>query len=207
VQRAVGGGESIHLLSTQGGPQRLISQKPSATGQQSCQHLQQKLKNLFKVGRRKFGLACHLLNCCLKSCEYLTSKKSKGIYNRSDDGCCLAITAGMYTVLATQLLFSPTRPPWVTMFLLCIGIMWFCYPWEIARQWALHPTFFLLVELIMSIVKLDKKNLFVQEQQLAINWGIGVKDAANTLKATTQSFIRSPLHPVERQFKTKNVAL
>jgi hypothetical protein len=33
------------------------------------------------------------------------------------------------------------------MFLLCIGIMWFRYPWEIARQWALHPTFTLLVEL------------------------------------------------------------
>jgi hypothetical protein len=50
----------------------------------------------------------------------------------------------------------------------------------------------------MATVKLDKKNLFIQEQTLASNWGIGLTDASNTLKATTQSFIRNALHPIER---------
>jgi hypothetical protein len=54
---------------------------------------------------------------------------------------------------------------------------------------------------------LDKKNLFIQEQELATNWGIGLKDASNTVKATTQLFIRSLLHPIERRFRTKNIAL
>jgi hypothetical protein len=59
----------------------------------------------------------------------------------------------------------------------------------------------------ISLVKLDNKNLFIQEQQLAINWGIGLTEASNTLKVTTQKFIRSALHPIERRFRTKNVAL
>jgi len=50
----------------------------------------------------------------------------------------------------------------------------------------------------MATVKLDKKNLCTQEQTLASNWGIGLTDASNTLKATTQSFIRNALHPIER---------
>jgi len=59
----------------------------------------------------------------------------------------------------------------------------------------------------MATVKLDKKNLFIQEQTLASNWGIGLTDASNTLKATTQSFIRNALHPIERRYRTKNVTL
>jgi hypothetical protein len=59
----------------------------------------------------------------------------------------------------------------------------------------------------LASVKLDKKNLFIQEQELATNWGIGLKDASNTVKATTQLFIRSLLHPIERRFRTKNIAL
>jgi len=59
----------------------------------------------------------------------------------------------------------------------------------------------------ISLVKLDNKNLFIQEQQLATNWGIGLTEASNTLKVTTQKFIRSALHPIERRFRTKNVAL
>ncbi len=65
----------------------------------------------------------------------------------------------------------------------------------------------LLQESTLSLVKLDRKHLFIQEQQLATIWGIGVKDATSTLKAMMQSFIRSALHPIERRFKTKNVTL
>ncbi len=59
----------------------------------------------------------------------------------------------------------------------------------------------------LSSIKLDKKNLFIQEQTLATNWGIGLNEAVKTLKATTQNFIRSALHPIERRFRTKNVSL
>jgi hypothetical protein len=52
-----------------------------------------------------------------------------------------------------------------------------------------------------------KKTLFVQEQELATKWGIGLKDAENAIKATTQNFIQSALHPIERQFRTKITAL
>ena len=71
---------------------------------------------------------------------------------------------------------------------------------EKADQWMLSNS-------TLASVKLDKKNLFIQEQQLANNWGIGLKDASNTLKATSQLFIRSLLHPIERRFRTKNTAL
>jgi hypothetical protein len=59
----------------------------------------------------------------------------------------------------------------------------------------------------IAALKLDKKNLFMNEQNLASNWGIGLTDTTNTLKVTTQNFIRSVLHPMERRFRTKNVAL
>ncbi len=52
-----------------------------------------------------------------------------------------------------------------------------------------------------------KKALFVQEQELATKWGKGLKDAENTIKATTQNFIRSALHPIERRFRTKITTL
>jgi hypothetical protein len=52
-----------------------------------------------------------------------------------------------------------------------------------------------------------KKRLFVEEKELAHKWAIGDKIAEDTIKATTQSFIRNALHPIERRFKTKNVTL
>ena len=55
--------------------------------------------------------------------------------------------------------------------------------------------------------QVTKKNLFIPEQELARRWSIGLKDAENTIKVTSQKFIRSALHPIERRFKTKNVAL
>ena len=62
-------------------------------------------------------------------------------------------------------------------------------------------------KLNVSLTNVKSKRLFIQDQDLAIKWGIGVKDAENTVKATTQRFIRSAVHPVERRFRTKNVAL
>jgi hypothetical protein len=52
-----------------------------------------------------------------------------------------------------------------------------------------------------------KKNLFVKEDVLAKKWAIGKQIAHDTIKATTQAFVRNVMHPVERRFKTKNVAL
>lgn len=53
---------------------------------------------------------------------------------------------------------------------------------------------------------LDKK-LFVKNEELARRWAIGIKDAENTVKTTTQKFIRSAIHPIERRFRTKQLAL
>ncbi len=55
--------------------------------------------------------------------------------------------------------------------------------------------------------KTVNKRLFLQEHELATRWGIGLKDAENTLGVTMQKFIRSAIHPIERRFHTKNVAL
>jgi hypothetical protein len=52
-----------------------------------------------------------------------------------------------------------------------------------------------------------KKNLFVKEDKLARKWAIGKQVAHDTIKVTTQSFVRNVMHPIERCFKTKNVAL
>jgi hypothetical protein len=51
------------------------------------------------------------------------------------------------------------------------------------------------------------KKLFIQDHQLAARWAISLKDAAQTVQATTQKFIRNALHPIERRFCTKNMAL
>jgi hypothetical protein len=51
------------------------------------------------------------------------------------------------------------------------------------------------------------KQLFVDGNQLASKWAIGKNVAEMTVKATTQLFIRSALHPIDRRFKTKNTTL
>lgn len=53
----------------------------------------------------------------------------------------------------------------------------------------------------------SNKRLFVKESELATRWAIGIKDAQDTIKVTTQKFIRNALHPIERHFRTKNVML
>ncbi len=66
----------------------------------------------------------------------------------------------------------------------------------------------------IAIIKLNimstlstKRDLFVPGQELAKRWSVGNKDAKNTVKVTSQKFIRNALHPIERRFKTKNLAL
>lgn len=59
----------------------------------------------------------------------------------------------------------------------------------------------------VSLVEQQSKKLFLKEDQLAMHWAIGIKDAAMTVKVTTQRLFRSALHPVERHFRTKNMTL
>jgi hypothetical protein len=59
---------------------------------------------------------------------------------------------------------------------------------------------------IKEVTTMNRKNLQSAEQ-LANTWAIPITMANNTLKATTQEFIRSALHPIERRFRTKNVML
>ena len=48
-----------------------------------------------------------------------------------------------------------------------------------------------------------KRRLKVQPLELAKRWDISVNVADNTKKATTQHFIRSAVHQIERRFKTE----
>jgi hypothetical protein len=59
----------------------------------------------------------------------------------------------------------------------------------------------------MSQVNVKDKSLFLSSEQLARTWAIPESIARDTIKATTQNFIRSALHPIERRFRTKNTML
>jgi hypothetical protein len=52
-----------------------------------------------------------------------------------------------------------------------------------------------------------KKQLFEDAAELAKRWAVGKKLAEDTIKASTQLFICSAIHPVEQRFKTKNTTL
>jgi hypothetical protein len=52
----------------------------------------------------------------------------------------------------------------------------------------------------VAATKMISKRLFLQEHDLASRCGIGLKDAENTVKVTTQKLIRSAVHPIERRF-------
>ncbi len=51
----------------------------------------------------------------LLSCDYSQVKVKRGAARWSDDGCCLAMMARVYTVLATHLLLVP-HPPTLDMY-------------------------------------------------------------------------------------------
>jgi hypothetical protein len=52
-----------------------------------------------------------------------------------------------------------------------------------------------------------KKQLFVDGVELAKKWAVGRKLTEDTIKASTQLFIHSAIHPIEQRFKTKNTTL
>jgi len=59
-----------------------------------------------------------------------------------------------------------------------------------------HSDIFIL-KLRMMSTQTIKKNLFIQSQELAKQWSIGTVDADNTIKVTTQRFVRNALQPIE----------
>ncbi len=56
-------------------------------------------------------------------------------------------------------------------------------------------------------VKVKNKHLIVEDRELATRWAIGLKDASNTIKETTQKFVRSSLHTIKRRYRTKQTTL
>jgi hypothetical protein len=51
------------------------------------------------------------------------------------------------------------------------------------------------------------RRLKVGAEELSKKWAIGKQIANDTVKATTQCFIRSAIHPIQRRFRTKNNTL
>jgi hypothetical protein len=51
------------------------------------------------------------------------------------------------------------------------------------------------------------RRLKVGAEELSKKWAIGQQIANDTIKASTQSFIRSAVHPIERRYRTKNNTL
>jgi hypothetical protein len=52
-----------------------------------------------------------------------------------------------------------------------------------------------------------KQSLFVSKEHLTQNLAVPITVARDTVKATTQEFIRSAVHPIERRYRTKNAML
>jgi len=63
------------------------------------------------------------------------------------------------------------------------------------------------VNSIMASTTTGNRRLQATAEDLSKKWVVGKEIAADTVKATTQSIIRSAIYPVERRFKTKNAAL
>jgi hypothetical protein len=73
------------------------------------------------------------------------------------------------------------------------GIEYEDYPDQIMRQ--------------LSATTTTKKQLFIKAYELSKQWMISLQNAEKTVKATTQSFIRNAVHPIERKFRTKVATL
>jgi hypothetical protein len=59
----------------------------------------------------------------------------------------------------------------------------------------------------LSTTNTNKKRLVYEHEELAKRWAIGHTAALDTVKATTQNWIRSTLHLIERRFRTKHTML
>jgi hypothetical protein len=62
-------------------------------------------------------------------------------------------------------------------------------------------------KLNFSSLTTEQKKLYVSPEELAKRWAVGKNLAEATVKATTQSFIRANLHPIDRRYRTKNLSL
>ncbi len=58
-----------------------------------------------------------------------------------------------------------------------------------------------------SSLTTKEKRLYVSSEELAKKWSVGKTLAEATLKVTTQKFIRAPIHPIDRMYRTKNTSL
>jgi hypothetical protein len=59
----------------------------------------------------------------------------------------------------------------------------------------------------MQEVKVKSKGLFVSHEELSTRWAVSQTVAKETVKKTTQTFIRIAQLPIERRYRTKNVIL
>jgi hypothetical protein len=59
----------------------------------------------------------------------------------------------------------------------------------------------------ISVTNVSKTDLFIKSEDLAKKWMVGEKIAQETIKATTQSFVRNAIHPIEHRFRTKVATL
>jgi hypothetical protein len=59
---------------------------------------------------------------------------------------------------------------------------------------------------IMATSTMNNRLKFNAEE-LSKRWAIGKQTATDTVKATTQSFIHTAIHPIERRYRTKNATL
>ena len=59
----------------------------------------------------------------------------------------------------------------------------------------------------ISAMQSSNPQLHVQPEELAQRWAVNKMMAADTIQATTQKFIRSALHPIDRRYRTRNLML
>jgi len=64
-----------------------------------------------------------------------------------------------------------------------------------------------VIAMQMQEVKTKAKGLFVSHEELSKRWAVPEVIAQETIKVTTQTFIRNAQLPVERRYRTKNVML
>ena len=57
----------------------------------------------------------------------------------------------------------------------------------------------------VSAIQTKSRHSEIKAHELALRWGIGIKTAERTLKATTQLGVQSAIHPLHRRYRTKQL--
>ena len=57
----------------------------------------------------------------------------------------------------------------------------------------------------VSTIQTKSRHSEIKAHELVLCWGIGIKTAERTLKATTQLGIQSAIHPLHRRYRTKQL--